>query len=140
MHIPRKVPGLKLARLLLGVYFVAWVSLEGNLARVVALALGVALVGAGHGVQRTLGGRRLTPAAWLALAATLGLLIGGGTALLALLFMAVKSGLHAHGPEFSLAEIGWLLAHLPWWTAGGGLAGLGLGLMALVKRGDNSEL
>jgi hypothetical protein len=41
--------------------------------------------------------------------------------------MAVKTGLHAHGPEFTPAEINWVLQQTPIWTAAGLLAGLGLG-------------
>ena len=128
------MPGLKVATLLLALYAVAWIALEGDLLRVVALAVGVTLVLVGHGVQRTMGGRRLSLPAWLALSAALGLAGGAGSGALALLFMALKTGLHAHGPEFTPMEIEWLASRITWWGAGGFFGGLGIGLLLVGLR------
>jgi hypothetical protein len=67
-----------------------------------------------------------------------GLALGAGSGLLSLLFMAVKTGLHAHGPEFSQAEIAWVWNGMLLWTTVGLLVGLGLGLIwaGMVETGD----
>lgn len=129
MQIPVRLPGLKGATILLAIYAVAWIALEGHLLRVVALAIGLTLVLLGHGVQRYAGGRRLSLRAWLALMAALGLAAGMGSGILALLFMALKTGLHAHGPEFTPTEINWVTSRIFGWAAGGLFAGLGIGLL-----------
>jgi hypothetical protein len=68
---------------------------------------------------------------WWGATAVTGLLFGLGSSLLTLVLMAVKTGLHAHGPEFTPNEINWILQQVPLWSAAGLLAGLGLG--QLVK-------
>jgi hypothetical protein len=133
VSIPTHLPGLKVATILLAAYFVLWIPLEGNLAQTVLMGLWVALVMAGHLAQRWLGGHRLGRGRWLLLAALFGLCLGLGSAILTLLAMALKTGLHAHGPEFTRTEINWVLEQLPYWTAAGFLAGLGLGLVAANK-------
>lgn len=136
MMIPARLPGLKGATILLALYAAAWITLEGDLLRVVALAIGVTFVALGHGVQRYVGGRRLSLRGWLALAAGVGLAAGAGSGVLTLLFMALKTGLHAHGPEFTTAEIAWVTSRLAGWAAGGVTAGLGIGLLlAGMKAG-----
>lgn len=95
------------------------------------MAGGTTLLGAAYFLQHFLGGRTLSSRRWLLLAAASGGLMGLTLGLLALLFMAMKTGLHGHGPEFSPAEINWVLGQLPLWTAAGLSAGLGLGLIVL---------
>ncbi len=67
-----------------------------------------------------------------------GLLFGLGSVFLTLFFMAMKTGLHAHGPEFTSFEINWVLQQAPIWAAAGVVAGLGLGLLmkAIYKPED----
>jgi hypothetical protein len=60
--------------------------------------------------------------------------MGLGCALLGLALMAIKTGLHGHGPEFTAAEIEWLVGQIPVWTAAGVPAGLGLGMLILAFR------
>lgn len=69
--------------------------------------------------------------AWLGVLVTAvsGGLFGVGSALLTFVFMAVKTGLHAHGPEFTQAEIVWVWDVAPLWTAVWLLVGLGIGLI-----------
>lgn len=129
MQIPARLPGLKAFTVLLAIYAAIWISLEGHLWQVVALAVGVTIIALGHSVQRYLGGRRLSLRGWLALAAALGLAAGVGSGALTLFFMALKTGLHAHGPEFAPAEINWVTSRMAGWAAGGLFAGLGLGLL-----------
>ena len=135
MQVPERIPGLKAATILLGLYAAVWITLEGAVPQVVALGLGVATVGAGHLMQKYLGGRRLPVGRWLAVAAAAGFSIGLGSSILTLAFMAVKTGLHAHGPEFTPAEIAWVLRQIPLWTAAGLLLGLGLGALSAAAAG-----
>jgi len=47
-----------------------------------------------------------------------------------LFLMALKTGIHAHGPEYTMAEVAWVWRQLPLWVAAGTLAGTGLALVA----------
>lgn len=133
MPIPNQLPGLKVATILLAAYFVIWIPLEGNLGQAVLMGVWVALVTAGYLGQRWLGGRVLGWGWWVVVAAGLGLFVGLGGGVLTLAAMVVKTGLHAHGPEFSRAEINWVIEQLPLWGAAGFLAGLGIGLITAKK-------
>lgn len=111
-----------------------WLPLEGDLGREVTLAASGLALAMAHWLARP-GGRRITslvPAAgW---GAALGL--GAGAALLpaVLLLMALKTGLHAHGAEYTAAELAWLWAQVPWWIGAGGLAGVGLTLLWVARH------
>ena len=83
----------------------------------------------GHGWQRWLGGRRVGRGIGVLVTAVSGGVLGAGSGLLTFAFMAVKTGLHAHGPEFTQAEIAWVRGVLPLWTAVWLLIGLGVGLI-----------
>lgn len=120
--------------IVVGVYAVIWIALEGELRQVVALGSGLTMVMVGAFYERWMAGRTLAIGAWLAFSAALGSLAGFGSAVSTLLFMAVKTGLHAHGPEFTIGEIEWVLAQMPWWTTGGLLAGLGVGFIVAFIR------
>lgn len=129
MVFPQKISGWKL---LVGVwlgYTAVWISLEGSLLRVIMMGTATAVLLLGHGWQRWLGGKQVGRGVGVLVTAVSGVLLGGGSGLLSLLFMAVKTGLHAHGPEFSQAEIVWVWQMLPLWTAVGLLVGLGVGLI-----------
>jgi hypothetical protein len=134
MQIPAKIPGLRGATVLLGVYAAVWISLEGSLFRVVLMAWWVTAVSLAFLTQRYRGGRTLSTTRWLALVAGLGFFLGLGSGLLALFFMALKTGLHAHGPEFSPRQINWVVRQVPWWSGAGILAGLGFGLLVKSLR------
>lgn len=134
MHIPRKVPGLKPFLVLFAVYTAVWIALEGELWRVVVMGVGGTAVSLGYGWQKWLGGELVNGWKWWGVTAVSGLLFGLGSSLLSLIFMAIKTGLHAHGPEFTPAEINWILQQTPIWAAAGLLAGLGL---ALLFKGRN---
>ena len=126
---------LRWATAVVALYGVIWIAPEGDLVRVVLLGTGVTLVTVGHLAQR-LPHHDLTGPRRLLAAAALGLLVGAGVPLVTLALMALKTGLHAHGPEFTVAEISWVASRLPWWAAGGGLAGLGA---ALLLEGSGSR-
>ncbi len=81
-----------------------------------------------------MGGRTLPPGRAVALAVAAGVVYGVGVALLTLGLMALKTGLHAHGPEYSTAQIVWVWRQAPLWAVAGALAGLGLGLVAAGRR------
>lgn len=132
MQIPARFPGLRLATLLLVAAAIIWIAPEGDLVSAVALSVALTLLLLTHTARRCLGGKTLSSGRWLAALSLFGLAAGLGTGLLALLLMAVKTGLHAHGPEFSAGEIAWVLHSTPAWAAAGVLGGAGLGLLALA--------
>ena len=121
--------GLKWLTILMALYAAVWISLEGALWRATVMGVGVAAVSAGHLLRKYRQKRPLGEWHWLIAMAVTGLLIGLASGPLTLLFMSLKTGLHAHGPEFTPAEINWILQQIPVWTAAGLLAGLGLGLV-----------
>ena len=129
MHFPQRVPGLKLLLVVWGVYTAVWISLEGALWRVVIMGVVTTTVALAHLWQRFLGGKTMARGKGVLVTAVSGLVLGAGSSGLTLVFMAVKTGLHAHGPEFSAAEVAWIIGQLPLWTAVGLLVGLGLGLI-----------
>lgn len=129
MVFPKKVPGLRLLLAVWGVYTAVWISLEGALVQVVVMGTATAVLLLGHGWQHWLGGKVVGYGVGVLVTAVSGGLLGAGSGLLTFLFMAVKTGLHAHGPEFTQAEIAWVWHLLPLWTAVWLLVGLGLGLI-----------
>lgn len=139
MHIPNRIPGLKLATAVAGLYFFVWIALEGVVWQTVlcaGLATAVALL---QLLQKYRAGRQWGLLGWLLLTAVAGLLAGGLLPWLTLFFMALKTGLHAHGPEFSPAEMEWVIAQARLWTAVGFFMGLGSGLISWgVRPSDNN--
>lgn len=129
MPIPEKIPGRRWLASAWGIYGVVWIALEGRLWRVVFLAVLTTAVILLTLTQKYLAGRVLTLRWWLVGMAGAGGCGGTGSGLLTLLLMAVKTGLHAHGPEFSAADILWVTQQIPLWTAVGLTAGLGTGLL-----------
>jgi len=136
MRVPEHNPYLKVAVLVWALLVLVWLALEGSVGREVLLAgwglaaLALWLVG------RRAGGRRLSAGQWVAVAAAMGLALGATLAPATLALMAVKTGLHAHGPEYTAAEVAWVWEQLPLWAAAGGLAGAGLGLVGVgLARG-----
>ena len=129
MNCPQRIPGLRLLLGLWIVYTAVWISREGALWQVVIMGVATTLLLLGYGWERFLGGRAIRTSVGVGATAVSGALLGSVSGLLTLVFMAVKTGLHAHGPEFSRAEIAWVLNQLPLWTAVGLLLGLGAGLI-----------
>ena len=129
MIFPKKVPGLKWLTVMTAVYGVAWIGLEGNLGRVILLGTAVSLTSVGHLMERFLGGRIFSMAGWLVAMGGGGLLAGLGSGLLTFFFMALKTGLHGHGPEFRAAEIEGVLRMIPLWGTAGLVAGVGVGVL-----------
>jgi hypothetical protein len=129
MIFPERIPGLKWLMVLTAVYGVVWISLEGNLGRVILLGTAVSLTLVGYWMQRFLGGRLFHGASWLIVMGGGGLLVGLGSGLLTFFFMALKTGLHGHGPEFRAAEIEGVLGMIPLWGVAGLVAGMGVGVL-----------
>lgn len=130
MKIPPKIPHLRPATILWAIYSLIWISLEGHLTRVIIMAVSTTLIAAGHFAQRYATNKQLSLPQWLIATTTTGTLLGFGIAILTLVFMGIKTGLHAHGPEFTATELNWLLQQIPFWSLLGSLTGLGLGLIA----------
>lgn len=134
MSIPVHFPGLRLATLLFIASALMWIALEGSLARALLLASAATLILLAHTLQWLLGGAELAPARWLLLLVLSGLVAGVSVPLLTLVLMVLKTGLHAHGPEFTAAEFAWVSGNLFTWAGGGLLAGAGLALITLALR------
>lgn len=98
------------------------------------MGVGTTAVSVAYAIQYFLGGRTFSGKQWVGITAVLGLLFGLGSGLLTLLFMVIKTGLHAHGPEFTPPEVTWIMQQVPLWTAVGLLAGLGLGMVTSKKN------
>lgn len=129
MQIPEIFPGLKWLTIICGVYAAIWIALEGVLWREVSLAILLTAVLLLHIAQNWFGGRVVSARMWVAGTAVCGFCWGLGSSMMTLLLMVLKTGLHAHGPEFTPAEISWVLAQIPLWTAVGLLTGVGVGLV-----------
>ena len=138
MQIPNNLPGFKWLVALWVFTAVVWSVLEGDFRRVVVFGFLTTLSGLAYLFQRAMGGRSYPAAGGLVIMALWGAALGAGTALMTLFLMAVKTGLHAHGPEFTAAEIGAVWQLLPLWSVVGLFGGLGLGLL-LVARTPASE-
>lgn len=134
MKIPPTVPGLKLVTGVVGLWAIVWLALEGQLIREALLAAALLVVGLVYITIRRWGGQVLPVGRVIGLLTAAGLAFGAGLALLTLLLMIIKTGLHAHGPEYTAQEIAWVWRQLPLWVGVGGLAGLGVGLLAAGRR------
>jgi hypothetical protein len=132
MQIPHRLPGFKWLVVFWAMSAVLWSMLEGDLRRVLFFGLLSTLTGLAYLFQRLLNGRRFSAIRGLLIMGFWGLALGAGTVLVTLFLMAIKTGLHAHGPEFSLAEMTSVWQHLPLWSVVGGLFGLGVGLLLLA--------
>ena len=133
-QIPKKLPGLRWATALLGVYAAVWMPLEGNLPLTILLAVWATAVAAGYLIQQKLGGESLSAWQWVGLTAVSGLLMGLSAGILTLVFMALKTGLHDHGPEFGRGEIDWVIQRIPIWMGAGALSGGGWGLLTAPRE------
>ena len=80
-------------------------------------------------MRRILGGRRVTGIKLGILLALLGTLYGALSNIMVLVFMTIKTGAHAHGPEYTTFQIDWIINQLPYWAVAGLLAGIGFGLL-----------
>ena len=131
MRIPVSMPYLRAATLLWGVYALVWLSLEGHVGRDGLLAgWGLALLVLWL-VERVFGGRAVTVGRLAVLGAAVGLGWGAALGPAVLLLMALKTGLHGHGPEYTAAQLAAVVSQWPWWIGAGAVGGVGLALLAL---------
>ena len=132
-----RVPYLRAATLLWGVYALVWLALEGNVARDGVLAgWGLALLALWAAARRW-GGRSVSAGQVAALGAAAGLAWGAALGPAVLLLMALKTGLHAHGPEYTAAQLAQVWSQWPLWMAAGLAAGAGLALVLAGLRHSN---
>ena len=134
MQIPSRIPGLKPATILLGIYAIVWISLEGRLEREIIMGVSVTAVILLHLLQKRFSGQRLSLKAWLKITAVFGLLGGLASGPLTLIAMIIKTGLHDHGPEFTLLEFHWVGQQIPLWSVVGLLMGIGLGMLIANQK------
>jgi hypothetical protein len=136
MAIPAEIPGRRVIAATLLLFTAVWIPLEGDLRLDFILSVLILAMIFRTLAARYLAGRRLPLPRWLGLMMLTGLVVGGGLVLLTLLLMTLKTGLHAHGPEYTSVEITWVASRFLPWSGLGLLAGLGLGLItAGIRRG-----
>jgi hypothetical protein len=130
------MPGLKGITAVYALFVFIWIALEGSFVGVLVMGVSTTAVSLAYLAQHFLGGRPFSVKQWLGITAVWGLLFGLGSGLLTLLFMVIKTGLHAHGPEFTPPQVTWVLQQIPLWTPVGLLAGLGLGMVTNKRMKD----
>ncbi len=139
MLFPKQIPHFRLLVLLWGAYAAVWLALEGAPGRDLLLAAGGLALLVVAGAARVCGGRRLSARQVVGLAGAVGLAAGAAVVPAALAAMAFKTGLHAHGAEYITAQIAAVWAQWPLWLMAGGMAGLGLGLVALGQAARHAQ-
>jgi hypothetical protein len=130
MSLP-KTPGamrqLRLLAILLGIILLVWVSIEDQSVTWVVLFAAVICMLAAAWLLASFP-RPPTGKGWLVYPLA-GLLGGAATAPVALLLMAIKTGLHGHTvPDYTLAQMSDVLISFPIWVGAGAFIGLGAGL------------
>ncbi len=139
MLFPKQILHFRLLVLLWGAYAAVWLALEGAPGRELLLAAGGLALVAVAGAARVCGGRRLPAGQVVGLAGAVGLVAGAAVVPAALAAMAFKTGLHAHGAQYTTAQIAGLWAQWPLWLVAGGMAGLGLGLVGLGRAARHAQ-
>lgn len=138
MVIPRRIPGLKIAVVALFLFGVLWISLEGDLRLSALIALMSVVAAVGFMIQRVFGGKTLNRFQAVGVFAAAGLAAGLIFTPLTLIYMALKTGLHGHGPEFSQSEILWIVDRALLWALTGLMAALGF-LLLLMGAGQRKR-
>lgn len=131
MMNPLQTPGaahqLRLLGILLGIILLVWVSIEDqSVTWAILFAAAVCLLAAAWWLARF----HQPPAGkgWLVYPLA-GLLGGAATAPVALLLMALKTGIHGHSiPDYTPAQMGAVLISFPVWIGAGVIIGLGAAL------------
>jgi hypothetical protein len=131
ISLPTTIPYLPPLTMIWFVLSIGWMALEGRLGPVIVLGVLTMLIILAHIGQRLCGGRSLHT--WQVL---VGGTVGGGIAgsllpLLIILLMTLKTGLHAHGAEFTPQEIVWVGQQFRLWGISGGLFGLGFSVLGV---------
>jgi hypothetical protein len=128
---------VRISGLLLGILIMVWLSIEESSTLGVVILSGMACSWtAGWLLQKTsTDGNQLI--FWPII------IIGGAGLLLAplaILLMALKSGLHGHGtPDFSPGQLQAVFSRMPFYTMAGILIGTGFGLLRYATRFSSKE-
>ena len=138
IHVGR-FPLLRIGLIILSIFSLAWISLEGDPRWSSIMAFTTLLVGIGFLVKKLIGGRIISRNGWTILLVGYGLVLGLLFAPAVLIFMAFKTGLHGHGVEFTRVEFEWFLSRVSLWAAAGLLAGAGLGLLTTGFKRNSDE-
>jgi hypothetical protein len=124
---PKVARQIRLLAIFLGIILLAWVSLEDQ-SVTWALLFAAAICMLVAAVWLASSHRLSTGNGWLAYPLA-GLVGGAATAPIALLLMAIKTGLHGHAvPDYTPAQMGSVLTSFPIWIGAGALIGLGAGI------------
>ena len=134
MEALEKVRPLKVGLIVLAICGLAWISLEGDPRWSSIMALITLLVGIGFLAKKLVRGRTINGKGWIVLLAGCGLVIGLLFGPATLFYMALKTGLHGHGAEFSRAEMLWFIDRILLWVVSGLLAGAGLGFLTSALK------
>lgn len=112
------------------ILFLAWLPPEGNIVLVVGfgwLTAGILIL---RLARRWLDQLALQLKGWLFAWGAIGVAIGTVAPWIVLALMTLKTGIHAHGPEYTPAEINWVVRQWLIWIILGGGIGFGYGLLA----------
>jgi hypothetical protein len=123
----------KIAIALFFVYFLLWTQFEGNLRNVAILGTSAALLGAWTVWRRYLRSRTFSRRRFAVAMSLTGLFTGLAAPALALLGMAVKQGLHGHGPEYTTVQVTAVTQSFLWAGVAGLLFGIAAGLLLPVS-------
>ena len=134
VRIPATLPGLKPVSGVVGACAIVWLSLEGALIRDILLAAVLLATAMAFIVVRKAGGKTIRQIQTVIVATASGAIFGAGVALLTLVLLAVKTSLHAHGPEYAGWELLWVWRQIPLWSGAGALLMAGFGLILISGK------
>ena len=131
--IPFPNPVSRLLMMMAGIVILGWSGLEDKDAvTVTGLGWLLSVLTVMLGMMSRFGGRKLGTSSLLKLAALVGFAVGGLSSLMTVSLMLFKNLLHGHiYPDYPPSLMLGVLERLPIWMLAGGLAGLGLGFMAI---------
>lgn len=136
------VPNSKARFLLIGygLILLVWMSLEDNGTIVVAvLGTGAALIFISYWLLSRIGGRELPIRLWFSGLIVLGSLIGAAATLVTTILMFFKSSWHGHlFPDYPPTMIAAMLSRMPIWALAGGLFGLSVAIIILLRQTNTS--
>ena len=137
MEKPFRPRTIKILAAITGIYGIYWIAAEGELYRAAIMGCLAAALPTAVLLQRLIKDRSLDGRGWILIFGGTGLLLGVACALLTLIAMVLKTGLHGHGPEFTQDQLTWVVSQMPVWGAAGLIGGLGLGVLGTwrVNRG-----
>lgn len=121
--------------LVVGFLWIVWLGVEdrGVLA-VLLLSTAISFASSLTGLDRWASGKRLSGRQWWGRWLLMGLVWALAIGPLAILLIAVKTSLHAHGvPDFSMSSLREVIDVWPAWGAGAFLVSLGFGFLGRAR-------